>query len=351
MKYIFIIGTRPEYIKLKPVIEKVEDAIVICTCQQPNLSLQFNRLDVAIYYCENWQHDSLQNQINWIVSEISRMYTQGRREHKLDYINKHIALNLLDKFTIIVQGDTTSAFCGALFGFLNQIPVYHVEAGMRSSDLYNPFPEEGFRRMISQIATKHFCTTESDAENIHHLIASNLTGEDVHVVGSTTLDEIDPLPTSYSNTVLITLHRRENWDKLSDWFHALSIIADHHHHLEFVVYKHTNPAVTKHYPKNSRLLFFDPVPHQQLISHLRHCRFVITDSGGLQEEAVWLQKRVLLCRETTERQEGIDSGHILLCPTSELLLANFEAIVDNPEINSDCPFGDGKASQYIKELL
>jgi UDP-N-acetylglucosamine 2-epimerase (non-hydrolysing) len=249
---------------------------------------------------------------------------------------------------VLVQGDTGSAFGCALAAFNRQLKIYYLEAGLRSYNLEHPYPEEGYRQMISRISNVNFAPTELSFDN---LIEEKVSGE-THIVGNSVLDNLLEYKTGeYGNQVLVTLHRRENHHWMDDWFREINILAMENPDLEFILPIHPNPNVQKHRGLLTHVTITDPLEHKQLIEILRKCRLVISDSGGLQEEGSFFNKKVIVCRTTTERPEGLDTGHLYLCPSPSNLRVLFGLINKDYYIDTKCPYGDGKTSKKILDIL
>jgi UDP-N-acetylglucosamine 2-epimerase (non-hydrolysing) len=248
----------------------------------------------------------------------------------------------------LVQGDTGSAFGCALAAFNRQLKIYYLEAGLRSYDLHHPYPEEGYRQMIARIADVNFSPTQLSANN---LIKEKVNG-DIHVVGNSVLDNLvdfgDP---SYENFVLITLHRRENHHWMDKWFTQLNELAISNPDLEFILPIHPNPNVQKWKHLLTDVNVVEPLDHMDMIYHIKKCKFIISDSGGLQEEGSFFNKKVIVCRETTERPEGLHTGHLHLCKKPSDLKRLFGNINNNPYICEPCPYGDGNTSEKVLKIL
>ena len=257
----------------------------------------------------------------------------------------------IDYDYVLVQGDTASAFGCALSSFHNKIKIIHLEAGLRTYDNDNPYPEESYRQMISRISDINFCPTELSYNN---LISENVFGKS-YIVGNTVLDNLvnHKKNTIYGNKVLVTLHRRENHDIMDLWFKNLNIVAENHANLKFILPIHPNPNVLKHkHILSDNIEVVEPLPHYELINLLVNCRFVITDSGGIQEEATFLNKISIVCRKVTERPEGINTGHLHLCDNPDKLSYYVDNIANNNFMITDvCPYGDGKSSERIIKIL
>jgi len=253
---------------------------------------------------------------------------------------------------VVVQGDTTTACALAQIAFYNYIPIAHVEAGLRTFDLWNPYPEELNRTFISQLATIHFAPTQQAYANL-----ANMGVKNIHLTGNTIVDAVNffkkklHLSPSYSNRVLVTLHRRENHEIMEQLFEELQAIAVNFVNLELVFPIHPNPNVQKHRRKlkASNIHVIEPLSYPQIIRLINGCRFIITDSGGLQEEATCFNKKVLVARKKTERPETIEIG------LSRLVGSNIRQHIDwalePPPIIKSSPYGNGKSAKRIVELL
>lgn len=261
-------------------------------------------------------------------------------------------LNFPDNFYdyVIVQGDTGSALGCSLAAHNRKLKVVHLESGLRTYDLENPFPEESYRQIISRISNINLCPTKLSLDN---LISEKVNGE-CFIVGNTVLDNIVNTikDCNYGNKVLITLHRRENHDIMDMWFNEINILSELYPNLEFILPIHPNPNVQKHKDKISKkVIVVDPLDHSELIDIMKECKFVISDSGGIQEEATFFNKKTIVCRKTTERPEGINTGHLHLCENPKDLVGLVYLINKDYYINNECPYGDGKSSQKIVKIL
>jgi UDP-N-acetylglucosamine 2-epimerase (non-hydrolysing) len=249
---------------------------------------------------------------------------------------------------ILVQGDTGSAFGCALAAFNRQIKIYYLEAGLRSRSLQHPFPEEGYRQMIARIADVNFAPTELSYSN---LVSEGVLG-DIFEVGNTVLDNLVDLPKSeYGTQVLVTMHRRENHHQMAEWFTEINDLAIQYSDLEFIIPIHPNPNVQAHKHLLTTVKVVEPLTHNETINILLNCKLVISDSGGIQEEATFFNKKVIVCRETTERPEGIVTGHLHLCKSPKDLKDLFGKLQENSYICKPCPYGDGRAAEKIKKIL
>lgn len=271
---------------------------------------------------------------------------------------------------VIVQGDTTTAFAAALAAFYQQIPIGHVEAGLRTDNLFNPYPEEANRRLISQIAQLHFAPTTLAVENLRR---SDVTGE-IHLTGNTVIDALltvaeqkpaCPIPGldwQKHRVLLATVHRRENWgEPLQDILTSFRQILEQFPDTALLLPMHRNPTVREPIQKalgdHPRVFLTEPLDYAQLVGAIQHCYLLLTDSGGLQEEAPSLGKPVLVLRETTERPEAIAAGTAKLVGTDPATVTKAAGeLLNQPQAyeqmaNAINPFGDGTASQKIIEIV
>jgi UDP-N-acetylglucosamine 2-epimerase (non-hydrolysing) len=284
---------------------------------------------------------------------------------------------------VLVHGDTTTAFCSALAAFLAQIEVGHVEAGLRTNNLSSPFPEEANRQLIGRLARWHFSPTLEARRNLQN---EGVNPDSIFVTGNTSVDSLNfvndaigkdselqkNLESSFQiNTgfqfneapyILVTLHRRENFGEgLRQITETILRITSTHPSWRIVLPVHPNPsvvdAIRDYLSGNKQISLIHPLPFYDLVFALKNCEFVITDSGGIQEEAVSLGKNVLVTRAQTERPEGMSSGLLELVGTDgdKLLEAANKLIVSslnqkNTRVDAS-PYGDAKASKRIVEVL
>jgi len=317
-------GTRPEYIKVKSLIDNLDNIKTCFTGQHKDLLK-----DIKVDYYLNFEEDLLNNRLNNIVINIL----------KSTYIFKDINY-------VLVQGDTTTAVSIALSAYHMQIKVIHLEAGLRTNNIYDPYPEELNRQIISRIANIHLCPTESNKLN---LLKENIKNN-IFVVGNTGLDNINKDNCEYSNKVLVTLHRRNNYTNIDKWFTIIEEIANDYEELEFILPMHPNPNIQKFRYLLKKVNTIEPLTHDQTIDLIKKTRFIISDSGGIQEEASFLNKKIIICRNDTERPEILKS-HGILCKNPENLKIIVEDINKNYFINQECPFGDGFSYVKIREIF
>lgn len=322
-------GTRPEYIKIKPLIDK----------------LKLNNINYKILF--TGQHKD-------IVSKESD-YVLNFKEYSENRLN-NILMNCLsipdewfnDIEYVLVQGDTTSVLGISLSSFHRKIKVIHLESGLRTYDFDNPYPEELNRQIVSRISDINFCPTEQNYDN---LLNEQVIGKS-YVVGNTVLDNLLEYRErcEYTNKILITLHRRENHDLIHEWFSVINELSKEYPQYEFILPIHPNPNVSKHKHILTNVKVIDPLSHEDLIEVLIKCSLVITDSGGLQEECSFFNKKCLVCRNTTERQESLDKSSFLI-NSPENLKSEFDHHLKNKEINYICPYGEGNSSDKIVKII
>jgi UDP-N-acetylglucosamine 2-epimerase (non-hydrolysing) len=269
---------------------------------------------------------------------------------------------------VLVQGDTTTAFAAALAAFYEQIPVGHVEAGLRTDNIFDPFPEEANRRLISQVAQLHFAPTELSERNLQ---ASGVLGR-VIVTGNTVIDallrmaerapRLDDVGIDWKRhrVILATVHRRENWgDRLQSIAKGMLNVLNDHPDTALLLPLHRNPTVREPLQKllgdHPRVVLCEPLDYDRLVAAMKGCTLLLTDSGGLQEEAPALGKPVLVLRRTTERPEAVDAGTARLVGTdAESIAAEAGRLLNHPDAYDAMaravnPFGDGQASARILE--
>jgi len=321
-------GTRPEYIKIKPLIKEMRGRIpfkLLFTGQHTDLLSNVKDHDVMRLEIQDGP-----NRLDSIVTSVLNQ----------DHIFEEVE-------TVLVQGDTTSAFAIALAAFHRRVKVIHLEAGLRTYDRENPYPEEFNRQAVSRIADIHLCPTPDAAFNLSRELVSG----SIHIVGNTVLDNLVDLEISKTNIVVITMHRRENHDKIAEWFEAFDNLArTYHGEYRFILPIHPNPNVQKHRDLLKYVEVIEPVPYDKFLRLLASSAYVISDSGGLQEETAFMGKRSIVCRKVTERPEGLGDFSVLCAEPLDL----FELFIDmihKPDPTSKCPYGDGRSAQKIVAIL
>ena len=319
-------GTRPEWLKIKPIIDVLErDRYkLLFTGQHPDL-LRDVEVDYTIKIKES------NNRLDQLIIDCLYQFPN-------------------DEFSsVLVQGDTASAFACALAAFNRQIQILYLEAGLRSYNMKHPYPEEAYRQMIARIADVNFAPTNLSKEN---LINEKVHGTIV-VTGNTVLDNLLSYKDkcTYDDVVLVTMHRRENHHWIADWFLEINKLAVDYNNLSFILPLHPNPNVQKYKHLLSNVQLVAPMEHEDMINLLTRCKLIITDSGGLQEEGTFFNKKVIVCRKTTERPEAIETGHLHLCSDPNMLPELFGKILNDYYINNTCPYGDGQSAHKILKYI
>ena len=248
---------------------------------------------------------------------------------------------------LIVQGDTTTVAVCSLIAYYEKVAVGHVEAGLRTFNLNSPFPEEGNRQIVSRLAKFNWAPTKLAADQLVRENAQN-----IFVTGNTIVDVCNNYnyKIQYGNEILITLHRRENFgEKLKSIFKQINRLAIKYSNLKFIFPMHPNPSIQKlkHLLKNVKII--EPLCHKEMIKLLSKVKFVISDSGGIQEECAAFKKRILVCRDTTERPEGVTAGFAKIIGTN--IEENFEWAMNNYKWEGKNPYGNGRASKKIVDII
>ena len=313
-------GTRPEYIKVLPVVRALYDR------------------DIDYELIQIRQHTDLIKDCEF--DRTFRVY-QGDVNRLNNIFHTALDMDLKRYKHVVVQGDTSTAAAVALSAFNQGVSVMHVEAGLRTYDKSNPYPEETNRRIISALASVHYCPTDFDEDN---LLAEGFGDDDIVLTGNTVIDNLVGREATQSNTIVVTMHRRENQPHLREWFSQIEELACEHSDYEFVFPMHPSPEVQKHRDVFSKVRVIHPVDHETMLDMIASCHCVITDSGGIQEECSFFRKRCFVCRAVTERPCAGQA----LCKTPEILNKKFnsEFMV---EFDRPTPFGDGHAGEKIAE--
>ena len=362
---IFIFGTRPEIIKLAPVILTLKKYphdynVIICNTEQQkelsNQTLAYFGLKADINLDCMRENQSLSSVQSRILTSLDKVFN----ENKID--------------ATIVQGDTMTVLCGALTSFYHKIPVFHVEAGLRSYDIYEPFPEEVMRQMTSRVAQLHFAPTEV---NKNALLKEDISEDKIHVVGNTVIDALFCLSDEVvedskrffeeksipidDKLVLITAHRRENHgERIDRIIDAISYLANKYKDHTFVIPVHPNPNVKdKIYDRlgsfaNIHLLA--PLDYPYLVYLQKHAKLILTDSGGIQEEAPTFACPTLVMRYETERKEGVEAGVSMLVGADyDKILKESEKVLssskEDTRLKAQNPYGDGTSSTKIEKII
>jgi UDP-N-acetylglucosamine 2-epimerase (non-hydrolysing) len=363
-KLIFIFGTRPEAIKMAPVIMKCKksmsllSSINIVTAQHRDMLDDILRLfSIQPKYDLNIMRE------NQSLEDVT--------VRSLKKLSKIIKCEKPDM--ILVQGDTTTTFIGALAGFYNKIPIGHIEAGLRTYDKYQPFPEEINRKLTTVLADIHFSPTKRAAEN---LIREGVPASKIFITGNTVIDALleiisrnykfkkplDKIVNNNSNLILVTAHRRENLgEPLNNVCLALKEITQTIKNIKILFAVHPNPKVRKivfnalHHNRNIHLL--PPLDYQTFAHIMAKSRLILTDSGGIQEEAPSLGKPVLVLRNKTERPEAVEAGTVKIIGTdTRKIVEETTILLENKNeygrmAKALNPYGDGKASDRIVQII
>ncbi|MCL2144466.1 MAG: UDP-N-acetylglucosamine 2-epimerase (non-hydrolyzing) [Endomicrobia bacterium] len=359
---LFVFGTRPEAIKLAPVILEMKKYpalynVTICNTEQQkelsNQTLSFFGLKADI----NLNVMTFNQTLAALQSKILKKLSEIFQKNKFD--------------AVIVQGDTMSIFCGALAAFYNKVPVFHVEAGLRSYNMAEPFPEEAIRQMVSKITDLHFAPTQL---SYRALLDEKIPPDKIFITGNTVVDALFYLPENVmleaegfwsrlsirpsNDIVLITAHRRENHGaRMEEILSSIKELADKFKKHKFVIPVHPNPNVKKKVlgalSGKNNILITEPLDYPHLVWIMKNSKLILTDSGGIQEEAPAFGVPTLVMRYETERKEGIELGLAKLVGTdravivreSEMYLAKDKLSVRTD--SSKNPYGDGHAAEYI----
>lgn len=372
-KILVVLGTRPEAIKLSPVINNLKNDLFfdVITCSTGQHKEMLNQV-LEIFDIEpdyNLELMSKSDSLTSLTSNILIHFDSVILKEKPDYI--------------MVQGDTSTAMAASLAGFIRKIEIIHLEAGLRTNNKYSPFPEEVNRRIISTYSEINLAPTQLSYDN---LIKENINSKKIFITGNTVIDSLffickklddnesfelkmkkslskflDPklLETKY---ILVTCHRRENHgDGLKNICKALMRISDANKDYNLIFPVHLNPEirnyVNKYLGTKNNIYLCPPLDYVHFIILMRNCRFIISDSGGIQEEAPSLGKPVIVTRDFTERQEAIEAGTVVLVGSDENKIYNFsnKLITNDDEyeriskINN--PYGNGDSSEKINDIL
>ncbi|WP_333859674.1 non-hydrolyzing UDP-N-acetylglucosamine 2-epimerase [Clostridium sp.] len=360
LKIVTIFGTRPEAIKMAPLIKEFEkrhniENKVCVTAQHREMLDQVLKLFNITPDCDLNVMKS-----NQTLTGITSRVLQGLEE-VFDRENPDL---------VLVHGDTTTTFAGALAAFYKKIRVGHVEAGLRTYDKYFPFPEEMNRKLTGAIADLHFAPTSGSREN---LLREGIAGEKIFVTGNTVIDsmkftvdkdyvfntdELNNIDYNKSKVIMVTAHRRENWGEgIENICNALKKVVEENKEVEVIYLVHLNPKVRDIVYKIlggvNRVHLLNPLDTKETHNLMDRCYMVMTDSGGLQEEAPHLGKPVLVLRNVTERPEAVKAGTVKLVGTnkSDIIKQASELISDSSKYDvmsrAINPYGDGKASGRI----
>lgn len=360
IKVMTVFGTRPEAIKMAPLVKELE-----------------SRNEVESIVCVTAQHRQMLDQVldtfNIMPNYDLNIMKQGqtlvdittRALQSLDKVIKEVKPDI-----VLVHGDTTTTLAGSFAAFYNQVAVGHVEAGLRTYDKYSPYPEEVNRQVTGVIADMHFAPTENSKKN---LLKEGKKEETIYVTGNTAIDALKTtVKENYSNEVienlgnnkmiLLTAHRRENLgENMKSMFKAIKRIVDEFEDVQVVYPIHLNPLVrdtaNEIFGNSEKVHLIEPLEVLDFHNFLNEAYIIMTDSGGIQEEAPSLGKPVLVLRDTTERPEGIDAGTLKLAGVEEETIYNMtKELLTNKSMyeymsKASNPYGDGNSSKYIVDAI
>lgn len=359
-KIMLVFGTRPEAIKMCPLVLELKrqnrdfEAVVVVTGQHREMLDQI--LDCFKVHADYDLNIMKEGQT---LFEITRGIIEGMREI---YEIEKPAL-------VLVHGDTTTAFASALTAYYMNIPVGHVEAGLRTYDNQSPYPEEFNRQAIGSIAALHFAPTQRTVQN---LLDEHKPRGQIFLTGNTVIDALSTtVKKDYqhpalswaegSRLALLTAHRRENLDRLPEMFRAIRRVLDAHPDVKLIYPVHKNPRVRRAaqdaFGEHPRVKLLEPLDALMFHNIMARCYLILTDSGGIQEEAPALGKPVLVLRDTTERPEGVEAGVLRLVGTGEeQIFQAFSQLLDDSEEyermrHAAYPYGDGTACVQIVEAI
>ncbi|MGG7176929.1 non-hydrolyzing UDP-N-acetylglucosamine 2-epimerase [Clostridium paraputrificum] len=363
-KVITIFGTRPEAIKMAPLVKELE-----------------KREEIESKVCVTAQHREMLDQVlEYFDIKPDFDLNIMKSKQSLTGITNRVLEGLEEVFQeekpdmILVHGDTTTTFAGGLAAFYQQIKVGHVEAGLRTFDKYFPFPEEMNRKLTGAIADLHFAPTKGSKEN---LLREGVKEEDIYITGNTVIDamhhtvkdeyifdneELNKIDFENKKVIMITAHRRENWGVgIDNICEALNRIVDENKDVELIYLVHLNPVVKdvvhERLGGQDRVHLLSPLDTKETHNLMNKCFMVMTDSGGLQEEAPHLGKPVLVLRDVTERPEAVDYGTVKLVGTDiEKIVGEANILLQDKVAyekmsKSVNPYGDGGASVRIADAI
>lgn len=360
IKIMTIFGTRPEAIKMAPLVKAIEEdlrfeSIVTVTAQHRQMLDQvMNIFDLSADYDLNIMKDgqTLAGITSRVIKELDQIFEEAKPD------------------IVLVHGDTTTTFSASIASFYHQIKIGHVEAGLRTWNKYSPFPEEMNRQLTDILADIYFAPTEMSKKN---LLNEKRNVSDIYVTGNTAIDAMKyTISDQYSHSlltdigdkkiILVTMHRRENLgNPMKNVFKAINRIVERFDDVHVVFPMHKNPIVRKTVKETlidcDRIHLIEPLDVVDFQNFANHSYMIMSDSGGVQEEAPSLGKPVLVLRDTTERPEGIEAGTLRLVGTSEdkVFVSAKELLEDNDIYDqmskASNPYGDGFASQRILDAI
>jgi len=352
-KILFVLGTRPEAIKLNPVIKQFDlnksfEAIILTTGQQESL-LNNTLNELGIFPNKKVKMKIKNSNISHHVRDL------------ISTVNKYLTVTKPD--LVIVQGDTSTAFAAALTAFLNKIPVAHIEAGLRSLNFESPFPEEGYRQLISRLSRFNFAPTNLAKSN---LLSEGISPEKIFVVGNTIVDSIilnlgGTKMVEIENKILITLHRRENFGQpLIDICNGIYNFAIKNNSVKLKIVMHPNPNSSRTIRSILGILnnaeLIEPLGYKNLLKEILSSTFVVTDSGGIQEECNVLHVPLLIARNETERPEVLSDGKLIGTGRDAIYRAMADLYINNKSNNREIKLnldsiGDGTSANKIMKIV
>ncbi len=359
-KVMLVFGTRPEAIKMCPLVNELK-----------------RRSGIRTLVCVTGQHRQMLDQVLEAFAVVPDYDLSIMKERQTLFDVTTSILNRIREVlesehpdVVLVHGDTSTTFVTALACFYLQIPVGHVEAGLRTYNIYSPYPEEFNRQAVSIISSWHFAPTELSKQN---LLKEGKAEDTIYVTGNTAIDALKTTVrkdythpeltwAAGSRLILITAHRRENLgEPMKHMFRAIRRVCDEHPDIKAIYPIHMNPAVRETADAilggDERIRIIEPLDVLDFHNFLARSYLVLTDSGGIQEEAPSLGKPVLVMRDTTERPEGIRAGTLKLTGTDEeVIYQNFRLLLEEPAeyekmSTASNPYGDGFASRRIADIL
>ncbi|TCK93119.1 UDP-N-acetylglucosamine 2-epimerase [Natranaerovirga hydrolytica] len=364
MKVMSIFGTRPEAIKMAPLVKALEEDTeiqsVVCVTAQHREMLD---MVLELFHIQPDYDLNIMSHGQSIIDIISKSF------YGLDDVMKKEKPDL-----VLVHGDTTTTCAGAQTAFLNKIPVGHVEAGLRSYNIYSPFPEEMNRKITGTIASMHFAPTQGNKNN---LLKEGIKEDSIFITGNTVIDALHEVTNNeyvfkedllntidYNNkkVILLTCHRRENWGQpMENIFNGVKEIVKENEAVELIFPMHMNPKIralaNEILGKEERIHLIEPLDYEPFANLINKCHLIMTDSGGIQEEAPSLGKPVVVLRTETERPEAVEAGTVkvigveksdVIQGVNQLLNNENEYLKMKHAIN---PYGDGTASKQIVKII
>ena len=361
IKVMTIFGTRPEAIKMAPLVKELE-----------------KRKEIESIVCVTAQHREMLDQV-LDVFDINPDYDLNimKQGQTLSEITSRVLMGLEDVIEkekpniVLVHGDTTTTFAGALAAFYNQVDIGHVEAGLRTWNKYSPFPEEMNRQMVDRMCDMYFAPTDVSK---HNLLEENISEDKIYVTGNTAIDAMKTtVNKDYNNEIfdwigndrmiLLTAHRRENWgEPMKNIFAAVREVAEQNKDVQIIFPMHKNPLI-RDLARESfkgiehKVALIESLEYVDFANLMNKCYLIMTDSGGIQEEAPALGKPVVVLRTETERPEAVKAGTVKLAgiERNKIFEITNELVIDDLEYHKMAhainPYGDGKACERIVELI